>query len=104
MNFVEPIRDRKNIAQTKTLLRGQRRYRNLLLFNVGINTALHISDLLQLKVSHFLDEKEQIKSRFWIKEQKRGKRHEVAINQSIREVLTENIKVYPFIAKGGRIL
>ena len=48
MNFVEPIRDRKKIAQIKNLLRGQRRYRDLLLFVVGINTALRISDLLQL--------------------------------------------------------
>ena len=35
MNFVEPIRDRKKIAQIKNLLRGQRRYRDLLLFVVG---------------------------------------------------------------------
>lgn len=68
MNYVEPIRDRKKIAQIKNLLRGQGRFRDLLLFVVGINTALRISDLLQLKAAHFLDEKGQIKSRFWIKE------------------------------------
>jgi len=28
MNYVEPIRDRKKIAQIKNLLRGQRRYRD----------------------------------------------------------------------------
>ena len=49
MNFVEPIRDRKKIAQIKNLLRGQERYRDLLLFVVGINTALRISDLLELQ-------------------------------------------------------
>lgn len=48
MNFVEPIRDRKKIAQIKNLLRGEKRYRDLLLFVVGINTALRISDLLPL--------------------------------------------------------
>jgi len=101
MNFVEPIRDRKKIAQIKNLLRGQGRYRDLLLFVAGINSALRISDLLQLKIAHFLDEKEQIKSRFWIKEQKRGKRHEIAINQSIREALTEYLREYPHVAKGG---
>ena len=104
MNFVEPIRDRKKIAQIKNLLRGQRSYRNLLLFVVGINTALRISDLLQLKVNHFLDEKGRIKSRFWIKEQKRGKRHEITINQSIREALTEYLKEFPYIAKKGENL
>ena len=101
MNFVDPIRDRKKIAQIKNLLRGQGRYRDLFLFVVGINTALRISDLLQLKVGHFLNEKGNIRSRFWIKEQKRGKRHEITINQSIREALTEYLKKYPYIAKEG---
>ena len=94
MNFVDPIRDRKKIAQIKNLLRGQGRYRDLLLFVVGINTALRISDLLQLKINHFLDEKGRIKSRFWIKEQKRGKRHEITINQSIREALAKYLGYY----------
>jgi hypothetical protein len=30
MNFVEPIRDRKKIAQIKNLLRGKRHYHDLL--------------------------------------------------------------------------
>jgi len=56
MNFVEPIRDRKKIAQIKNLLRGQVRFRDLLLFVVGINTALRISDLLGLQVANFVDD------------------------------------------------
>ena len=72
MNFVEPIRDRKKIAQIKNQLRGQRRYRDLLLFVVGINTALRISDLLELRVEHFLDDQQRIRHRFWIKEQKKA--------------------------------
>ncbi|MGB2909170.1 MAG: hypothetical protein WBD56_10065 [Anaerolineales bacterium] len=84
MNFVEPIRDRKKIAQIKNQLRGQRRFRDLLLFVVGINTALRISDLLTLRVEHLLDDNQQIKRRFLIKEQKRGKRQEVVVNDSIR--------------------
>jgi len=101
MNYVEPIRDRKKIAQIKNLLRGQRRYRDLLLFVVGINSALRISDLLRLRIGQLLDEKGEIKSRFWIKEQKRGKRHEVAINQSIKEVLIEYLKEYPHVPDNG---
>jgi integrase len=98
MNFVEPIRDRKKIAQIKNLLRGQKRFRDLLLFVVGINTALRISDLLQLQIGHFSDNQQRIKSRFWIKEQKRGKRQEVVINNSIREALGEYLSAYPGIA------
>jgi integrase len=98
MNFVEPIRDRKKIAQIKNVLRGQRRYRDLLLFVVGINTALRISDLLQLRVVHLMDDRQHIKRRFCIREQKRGKRHEIAINNSIREVLEEFLEAYSGIA------
>jgi len=97
MNFVEPIRDRKKIAQIKNQLRGQRRYRDLLLIVVGINTALRISDLLELQVEHFLDDHQHINQRFWIKEQKRGKRQDVVINSSIRETLEEYLGAYPEI-------
>lgn len=94
MNFVEPIRDRKRIAQIKNLLRGQKRYRDLLLFVVGINTALRISDLLKLHIGDFLDDQGRIRGRFWIKEQKRGKRQEVVVNESIREALEEYLAAY----------
>lgn len=95
MNFVEPIRDKKKIAQIKNLLRGQGRYRDLLLFVVGINTALRVSDLLKLRVGDFLDEDGAIKDRFVIREEKRGKRQEVVINDSIREAFGEYGGAYP---------
>lgn len=101
MKFVEPIRDRKKIAQIKNQLRGQGRYRDLLLFVVGINTALRISDLLQFQVGQFVDDTGEIKKRFWIKEQKRGKRHEITINQSIREALIEYLDAYPYVLKNS---
>jgi integrase len=68
-----------------------------LLFVVGINTALRISDLLQLHISDFLDEQKRVKSRFWIKERKRGKRHEAVINTSLREALDEYMIAFPDI-------
>jgi integrase len=101
MNFVEPIRDRKKIAQIKNQLRGQRRYRDLLLFVVGINTALRISDLLEMRVEHFMDDQKRIKRRFWIKEQKRGKRQEVVVNDSIQEALDEYLVAYPEITNAN---
>lgn len=100
MNFVEPIRDRKRIAQIKNQLRGEGRYRDLLLFVVGINSALRISDLLQLRIRHFMDEHKHIRRRFAIKEEKRGKRQEVVINDSIREALDEYLSAYPGITDG----
>jgi integrase len=97
MNFVEPIRDRKKIAQIKNLLRGQKRFRDLLLFVVGINAALRISDILQLRIGDFVGDQQQIKSRFLVREQKTGKRHEVAVNESIRATFGEYLAAYPDI-------
>src|SRR5258708_24944189 len=97
MNFVEPIRDKKQIAHIKNLLKGQSRFRDLLLFVVGINSALRISDLLQLKLKDVLDEQGRIRTHFWIREEKRGKRHDVVINQSIREALENYLDAYPTI-------
>lgn len=44
MNFVEPIRARKKIAQIKNQLRGQRRFRDLLLFTTATHTFLSLKD------------------------------------------------------------
>jgi integrase len=101
MNFVEPIRDKKKIAQIKNLLRGQGRFRDLLLFTVGVNTALRISDLLLVQIGQFLDDRGHFKQRFWIQEHKRNKRHEVTINQSIREALEEYLEAYPGVAENS---
>jgi integrase len=98
MNFVEPIRDRKKIAQIKNLLRGAGKYRYLLLFTVGINSALRVSDLLKLRIGDFVDPNGRIKARFTLTEEKRGKRNEVVINDSIREVLKEYMAAYRDIA------
>ena len=97
MGFVEPIRDKKKLAQIKNLLRGQGQFRDLLLFTVGINSALRISDLLTLRIGDFVDDNGEVKKQFRIREQKRGKRHEVVINNSIREALAEYRAAYPAV-------
>lgn len=40
-------------------------------------------------MEQFLDDYQQIRRRYWIKEQKRGKRQEVVVNASIQETLEE---------------
>ncbi len=99
MNFVEPIRDKKKIAQIKNRLRGQRRYRDLLFFTIGINTALRVSDLLALRIGEFVDARGKLQSRFWIREEKRGKRSEIVINDAIREALSEYLTAYPTVTE-----
>ena len=95
MNFVEPIRSTKKIAQIKNLLKGQGRYRDLLLFTVGINTALRVSDLLRLHIGDFVDQDGRVRKRFWIREAKRNKRNDVIINDSITQALTAYRAGYP---------
>ncbi len=67
MQYVQPIRDKKKIEEIKAILK-ENGTRDLLLFSMGINTGLRISDLLNLKV---IDVKG--KSHVEIKEQKTGK-------------------------------
>lgn len=97
MNFVEPIRSQKKITQIKNIFRGQSRYRDLLMFVFGINSALRISDLLELQVKDLFDVNNRVRSRFWIKEQKRGKRQEIIVNASIRGAIQEYINAHPGI-------
>jgi len=99
MDFVDPIRDKKKLSQIKNQLEGAKRYRELLLFVVGINTALRISDLLQLRIGDFIDEDGNIRERFSIREEKRDKRNVVVINSSIRDALEKFLVGYPDITK-----
>ena len=50
MNIVEPIRNKKDIKKIEKILSAQS-LRNLLLFTVGTNCGLRISDILNLNVS-----------------------------------------------------
>lgn len=69
----------------------------MLLFVVGINSALRISDLLQLRIGDFFEKSGKIRDRFSIKELKRGKRQEIVINSSIKDTLIEFKEYYPQI-------
>ena len=49
MNLVQPIRDKEAIQEIKEFLKGQNE-RNYILFLLGINTGLRISDILRLRI------------------------------------------------------
>lgn len=81
---VDPIRSEKDIKKIKRLLRNNPR--DLLLFTMGINNGLRISDLLKLKVGDVSDvgAGETIK----IRETKTGKMNVLMINRSVHQILT----------------
>jgi integrase len=86
MNAVEPIRDTEKIKEIKEDLLKQS-YRNYMMFLVGINTGLRVSDLLSLKVDDIRDKKHII-----VKEQKTSKNKQFLINKVLRKELTEYMK------------
>lgn len=100
MNFVQPIRDKNKIEEMKTeLLKSG--YKNYMLFVIGINTGLRISDILALKVSDVRD-----KTHISINEQKTGKTKRFKINDNLKSevdkyILNMNKDEYLFQSQKG---
>jgi integrase len=83
---VEPIRDLEKIAEMKAALKGKEG-RDELLFVMGINTALRISDLLSLSVGDVLDEEGNISVTLNLKEHKTGKAKRFPLNSAVKSAL-----------------
>lgn len=78
MKTVQPIRDKQTIELMKNeLLKNG--YRDYMMFVLGINTGLRISDILELKVSDVKD-----KSHITITEKKTNKDKRFLINSQLR--------------------
>ena len=85
MEVVQPIRNKEIIAQFKNVLL-HKSYRDDILFVIGINTGLRISDILQLKV-------EDVKgSHIVITEKKTNKHKRFYINEQLRKELNKYIE------------
>ena len=85
MNEVQPIRDKKQLEVMKTELLKQG-YRDYMLFILGVNTGLRISDLLQLKVSDVKD-----KTHITIVEGKTDKPKRFLINNQLKQDIDKYI-------------
>lgn len=86
MELVQPIRDKEKIQELKNILNKQNP-RDYMLFVIGINTGLRISDILNLKVSDVKG-----KTHITIKEQKTGKNKRFLINSSLKQEIDNYIK------------
>ncbi len=106
MNTAQPIRNRKDLANLKSYYsRKEPNLRNHLLVIIGLNTALRISDILELRWRDVYDSgKSRFEKHITIAEQKTGKRTEVFINENIRNALVlyreEQIKKKREVADG----
>ncbi len=104
MNRVFPIKDKNKIEALKELLRSKKKYRDLLLFVMGINTPLHLSTILSMRWSSFLTDSWEIRkpnSKLSIKEERENKTVHIVLNSSIYEALKLYHDHYPFISKDG---
>jgi len=87
MNTVEPIKDRMKILAIKRNLKEESNPRNYLLFVMGCNIALRISDLLSTKVKDVIDSKGDIKKYLFIKEKKTSRPAKIYLNDTVKEAL-----------------
>ncbi len=85
MEYVEPIRNKKKIESVKRILK-ENGTRDFLLFLIGINSGLRISDILKLRVQDVKD-----KDYIEIYEQKTGKYKKIPITNSFKKPLNEYI-------------
>lgn len=89
----EPIKSMDDIIRVSQFLVSQKRYRDNMLFIVGINFGLRVSDLRLLRFSHLINENFSFKESFAILETKtkntrkhRRNRH-ITINEAVREAV-----------------
>jgi integrase len=92
VEFVEPIRDKKKLEAIKKVLLGGGQYRDYLLFVMGINTGLRVSDLLELQWADVLDESGTFKTSIVIREEKTDKAKSFPLNDSTKKALTAYIE------------
>ena len=90
MEFVQPIRDLKQIETMKKLLK-QQSLRDFCLFVVGINSGLRISDLLKLRICDVV-ENGKLKDRIRLREKKTNKFKDFPLSEKTKQALKEYLK------------
>lgn len=91
MNFTtEPIRDKKKLQELLIYLKGTST-RNYILAKVQLNTALRISDIVNLKAGDFLMSNGGIKEHLTLKEKKTGKLQNISINSALKSAIKDYI-------------
>ncbi len=86
MCTVEPIRSKKDIKKVEKILEAQSK-RNLLLFVMGINFGLRITDILSLNVGDVKD-----KNFIELYEKKTGKYKKIPVNSRLKPMFDEYTK------------
>ena len=85
MQTVQPIKDREKIEAMKKIFRASS-LRNELLFVLGINTGLRISDILSLDIADVLPNKGGL-NRIELQEKKTKKKRAIALNKKVNRLI-----------------
>ncbi|OXS74246.1 site-specific integrase [Domibacillus enclensis] len=91
VEIVQPIKEKQKIEAMKKVLRASA-LRNELLFVLGINTGLRISDLLGLRIQDVWTSKNEPAERIELKEKKTSKVRHVALNSKSRLLIRQYIE------------
>ena len=83
---VEPIRDKEKIKSMYYYLNGKDPKYGIM-FKLGLNTGLRISDILPLKTQDIFNEKGEFKDYLVIKEKKTGKEKKIKLNNALKNAL-----------------
>jgi site-specific recombinase XerD len=89
MEYVEALRDIQQINAIKRYLKKNSE-RDYVLFVIGINTGLKISELLSIKVGDLLSQTPGIKD-YYVLPPKEGKR-EIYLNETVKKVVSHYIQ------------
>lgn len=97
----EPIKSMDDIMRVSRYLLDNRRFRDNMLFIVGINFGLRVSDLRQLRFAHLINDNMTFKSSFPIFEQKtrntrkhKQNRH-ITINTAVKQAVITYLESLP---------
>lgn len=103
MNSVEPIRDIKTIKSIRSILKSQST-RNELLFILGINVGLRISDILKLKISDLVKVNgKTAKEYVIITEKKTGKTKKFYIGDIVKKLIENYVRELPNVDMGSYV-
>lgn len=92
----EPIKSTEDIARISDYLVSQKRYRDNMLFIVGINFGLRVSDLIQLRFGQLIDDDFSFRATFPVLEKKTKNTRKVQKNRyiTINEAVMDAVELY----------
>lgn len=89
MSTTEPIRDKQKLQNFKNYYQNEKpNMRNYTMIIIGLNTALRISDILNLTYDEIF-QNNKVQEHITIKERKTGKENRILLNHEVRLALTK---------------